>query len=406
MHLRLYGSVAGMLLLAATAAAQEPRFQSLSADLEGTCALTVDGIAWCWGGYATYGRRTREPRPLSSERLASISLSSRTACALTLGHRALCIGENVFGLLGAGLPLSGPRGETFQRFELTPVAGGHRFRAVSAGGGAACGIAEDDAVWCWGHNLNGQFGNGVQVAYGTFSPDTGFDGVRPVEAITGMAFTTIEVGYRHSCALDADGTAWCWGTNEYGQLGDGTTEPRFVPGPVAGDHRFRGISVNPFRTCGVTLEGEGLCWGHNDRGALGDGTRERRTVPTPVTGEHRWRVISLGTQVTCGITDGGAAWCWGMGLDGSLGTGEVGEIQMPSNRAFLYSSEPLAVVGGHRFATLSAGYDHVCGITEDGEVWCWGGNGADELGVPRATIERTGTPQRVPFNAPPARRDR
>jgi alpha-tubulin suppressor-like RCC1 family protein len=86
----------------------------------------------------------------------------------------------------------------------------------------------------------------------------------------------------HSCALLTDGSAYCWGQNLHGQLGDGTTQNRSSPTRVAGDIRFRSLYAGGALTCGTATSGEEYCWGLNQAGQLGDGSRESRSAPTAV----------------------------------------------------------------------------------------------------------------------------
>jgi alpha-tubulin suppressor-like RCC1 family protein len=94
-------------------------------------------------------------------------------------------------------------------------------------------------------------------------------------------FVALSAG-SHTCALDRGGEAYCWGANIQGQLGDGTTEWRLTPTPVAGEHNFTAISTGSQHTCALELDGRALCWGANRSGQLGDGTTTDRLIPTPV----------------------------------------------------------------------------------------------------------------------------
>jgi alpha-tubulin suppressor-like RCC1 family protein len=101
----------------------------------------------------------------------------------------------------------------------------------------------------------------------------------PKDYPTAPAFTSLTVGGGHACAITADGTAWCWGDNRAGQLGDSTTTNRADPVKVAGGLKFKAITAGYEHTCAQTLDGSLACWGLNKAGELGDSTASSRTVP-------------------------------------------------------------------------------------------------------------------------------
>jgi len=172
--------------------------------------------------------------------------------------------------------------------------------------------------------------------------------------------------------VTTSGAAYCWGSNAFGQLGDGTTTQRLVPTPVAGGLTFTAVSAGWWHTCGITTSGAAYCWGNN--GFLGDGTNTGRLVPTPVAGGLTFTTLSAGPGETCGVTTSGAAYCWGYNAFGQLGDGTT------ANRLI-----PTPVAGGLTFTAVSAGVEvetgHACGVTPGGAAYCWGAsNGAGALG--------------------------
>jgi alpha-tubulin suppressor-like RCC1 family protein len=194
---------------------------------------------------------------------------------------------------------------------------------------------------------------------------------------TALGFTNqLGVAISHSCALDEAGVAHCWGSNEAGQIGDGSTTSRTAPTPVGGALRFRRISVGQAVTCALTTDNVPYCWGSNSHGALGDGTATDRSVPTAVSGGHRFTEITTSGTVTCGLTAAGAAYCWGSNGAGQLGNGSAPvETCTPSGESngFPCSRVPVPVAGSLSFASITAGAFHVCALTTvASDLYCWG----------------------------------
>jgi alpha-tubulin suppressor-like RCC1 family protein len=295
------------------------RFVQVSAGARHACGVTVVNRAYCWGpnsfGQLGDGTTTDSPVPVpvaGGLRFVEVSASGNGdhTCGVTPGNRAYCWGSNFDGQVGDG---------TTGNLRSVPVAvaGGLRFREVRAGGGHTCGVTTGHRAYCWGNNVYGQLGNG--------SIDDGPQVVfhpTPVAVVGGLHFNEIAPGTLHTCALQPDNLAWCWGTNGFGALGDGTTTDHFTPVAVAGQLRFRQVSAGQnFHTCGVATGNLAYCWGTNFSGELGDGTTTTRLAPVPVAGGLQFRQVSAGTNHTCGVTTGNVAYCWGLNDFGQLGDG-------------------------------------------------------------------------------------
>jgi alpha-tubulin suppressor-like RCC1 family protein len=189
-------------------------------------------------------------------------------------------------------------------------------------------------------------------------------------AAAGVEFAYVSAGNAHSCGLTTGGAAYCWGLNSRGQLGDATNTNSNVPVAVSGSHTFASVGVGSSgHSCGVTTAGVAYCWGNNDSGELGDGTNNASSVPVAVSGGHTFASVSAGDAHTCGVTTAGAAYCWG-----ANGIGQVGD------GTNINSNVPVAVSGGYTFASVSAGLFHSCGVTTAGAAYCWGFNKRGQLG--------------------------
>jgi alpha-tubulin suppressor-like RCC1 family protein len=348
------------------------------------CAVTPDNRAYCWGynadgqlGNGTTSFERLSPTPVAGGlSFRQISAGYYHSCGVTTDNRAYCWGRG--GNLGDGTAMS--------RARPVPVAGGLRFRQVSAGWEHTCGVTTDDRVYCWGDNVFGQLGNGT-------TGEIGYPGLSPVAVMGTLRFRGVSVGVFHSCGVTNTDRAYCWGGDQWGQIGDGaasgtcqvtfnTIPCRKKPTLVAGGYRWRQVDAgggtgpgedqtgptNAGRTCGVTTDGRAFCWGDGTQGQNGDGTRSIRTAPSNVAGDRLYRAVSTGHFHSCAVATDNRAYCWGMNPSGQLGDGTEGTMRL----------RPRAVVGGHRFDQISAGGSGTCGRTMTGAAYCWGfyvGNG-------------------------------
>jgi alpha-tubulin suppressor-like RCC1 family protein len=341
-------------------------FTSVSAFSTVTCGLTTDRAAYCWGsnggsGVSALGTGSTSPG-LTAPALVRGDLSFVAldgTCGLTGAGDAYCWGGNAIGQAGNG---------SWELVVDTPmlVRGGHVFSSITAGSNVTCGLTTDAAGYCWGSNAGGSLGIGTDVG-----PEPCIFGdacsTVPIAVIGGLTFVSLRSAGNHTCGLTNAGAAYCWGFSNQGQLGDGTMiEERPTPAVASGGLTYSSLSVAADHNCGLITTGEAYCWGANESGQLGDGSTTASAIPVAVAGGQTFAQLSSGYRFTCGVTTTGAAYCWGLG--GLLGSGPI-----PS------SSVPVAVEGALTFATVSAGGDHACGITTAGVAYCWGasavGNG-------------------------------
>jgi alpha-tubulin suppressor-like RCC1 family protein len=124
----------------------------------------------------------------------------------------------------------------------------------------------------------------------------------------------LSAGTHHTCAITSAGAGYCWGKNDQGALGDGTTEARVEPTPLAGDLVFRSISAGTHFGCGIAGEGKAHCWGHNGFGQLGEGSAGMRSSPVVAAPGLTLAYVVAGSYHACGVTPAGEAHCWGRDL--------------------------------------------------------------------------------------------
>jgi len=276
-------------------------------------------------------------------------------CALTSLGDLFCWGANGQGQLGNGTSVSTSK--------PTRVSSTARFKRVSAGFFHTCAISTDDAVYCWGDNHAGALGIGQ-----------GAGSDYPVPVSGGRHFGVLSVGDYATCGIENQtGLAYCWGFNEFGDLGDGSTTIRWDPTAVAGAKQFTEISASGSHTCAVEAQTAlGYCWGR--AGLIGDNSTSQRQTPTLVgdgAGRIRFSSVSAGVSHSCGIEfDTGTAYCWGRNDAGQLGNATTAERLVPT-----------ATAGTPRFGSISAGESLSCGVeTLTGFGYCWGLNTSGQVG--------------------------
>lgn len=186
-------------------------------------------------------------------------------------------------------------------------------------------------------------------------------------------FVQVSAGKEHTCAVTAAGTAYCWGSNEFGQLGaasdtvkcmreDRPIECRRAPVAVATTLSFRLIRAGGAHTCALATDGRVYCWGDNLRGALGDPAVRTSAAPNPVVSSETFVDLSVGGNHSCALRGDGAAFCWGSNLDGQLGIATVGAG----------AAVPTQTQTSQRFVSLAAGERRTCARLGDGTPFCWG----------------------------------
>jgi alpha-tubulin suppressor-like RCC1 family protein len=257
------------------------------------------------------------------------------------------------------------------------------FSKVVAGFVHTCALTDDGAAYCWGSNDYSQLG----------ADDTSRV---PVPVSGGLQFKTISAGWVHNCGITTDDLTFCWGGGsiaKQGYLGNAELSRTTSPVRVLADSSFVSLTIGDGHTCALTASGMAYCWGMNTFGQLGDGSMQDQAVPAAVATTLRFRSLSAGAYHTCGITDADEAYCWGDNRWGELGAGDVAY-----NAIDAASPIPQRVLGDHAFQSIAAGWEHTCAIATTSRAYCWGRNdNARQLGDDSDVTHR-GTPAAVAGN--------
>ncbi len=245
-----------------------------------------------------------------------------------------------------------------------------QLRTVSAGADHMCGLTAAGSAWCWGANDYGQLGTGSLAG----------EAPRPVRVASGLTFSRLSAGAGYTCAVAVSGDVYCWGLNQDGQLGVMTQELcgglpcSASPVRVRSGMRFDEVSAGFFHTCALS-QGRAYCWGANHHGELGNTSHTPcaglvcLALPQPVDGGLQFTAISARGEHTCGVSDR-AVYCWGDNRYGELGIGTTEPAVW----------RPRRVASTVAFTDVQAGGIHTCALSTEGQVYCWGSNASRNLG--------------------------
>lgn len=285
-----------------------------------------------------------------------VSAGVEHACGVDTEGKGWCWGANEFGELGIPAAAS-PDACPSRPCSLRPVAvsGGLRFRHVAAGSQFTCGATTGDEVYCWGRNDGGQLGTGSSASGNS----------TPTEIAGNRRYRQVRAGVGNvGCAIATSRDAFCWGS---GRLGNGSNFSR-TPVLVGGHLDWAQLSVGGNYVCGITTVNRAWCWGVNNLGQLGNGTTTARGGPGPSAKGLAVAQIEAGSGHTCAVLVDARAFCWGDGIGVGDGSGTGRRLN------------PTPVAGTRNWDNVSAGVTQSCGVTRAGHGFCWGRGSAGELG--------------------------
>lgn len=284
--------------------------------------------------------------------IAQVAIGESYGCILLNDQTVKCWGLNHLGQLGDGT--------TTQRTFPVSVSGLTGATQIDVSAAHSCALLSDQTVKCWGQNHVGQMGDGTNT-----------DRLTPVSVSGGLTdVTQIVLGSGHGCALLSDQTVKCWGLNNAGQIGDGTTNQQLSAVSVVGLTGVTQITAGYYSTCALLSDQTVKCWGLNNNGQLGDGTTTSSTSPVSVVGLTDVAQVSLSdSDYACAVLTDGSVKCWGNNWDGLLGDGTTNN-----------SLTPVSVVGLTNASEVSLGTNHSCALLSDQTVKCWAGNSKGQVG--------------------------
>jgi len=344
----------------------------------------------------------------------------------------VCLGPEPVTLWGTGNNETGSLGDGTEvsRLVPTPSNAGGDWTALYTGESFSIGFRRDGTLWGWGYNGGGQLGDGtkrdrtapVPVGVGSkwiaatagwrhvlairdkgpygkmtrgqlWAWGTNYSGQLGIGETGGIRISPVRVGrssdwlaaaacLNHSLALKKNGTLWAWGENDWGQLGDGTTDSKDAPVQVGPDDDWARITCGSAHSVALKRDGSLWAWGRNDRGQLGDGTTDNRHQPQKIGADQDWAAISGGREHSLALKGNGTLWAWGYNQAGALGLGDTTQ-----------RDEPTQVGSADVWAAIDAGYYHNWALKADGSLWAWGSNGDGQLGD--GTRQNRLSPQKI-----------
>jgi alpha-tubulin suppressor-like RCC1 family protein len=352
--------------------------QNLATGDSHSCAIQKNETLRCWGennwgqlGSQQYDDGGQYSTPQYNVELPqgtvplAVSAANGYSCAIVDNgsNEAYCWGKGDNGKLGNGNLSSSnvPGNKVVLPTGANPVY-------ISSSDEHSCVVSDDGDIYCWGQNNQGQLGNGSQGGYSSI----------PVIVNSDVGFKSVSAGYEYSCAISIDGGLYCWGNNNNGQLGDGTYNQRTSPvqitsGPTSSIWKevvASSTGGGSSHTCAISSSDEIYCWGQNNDGQLGDGTTDDANTPQLVDMLAGITAVSVsvgGYGFTCGVLENHSTYCWGKNERGFLGDGSWQD-----------SHTPIAIdlPSGSEVVEISSGGEHSCILLANDQIMCWGyGNG-------------------------------
>ncbi|MFO0602317.1 MAG: hypothetical protein U0324_04035 [Polyangiales bacterium] len=345
-----------------------PDVVELTASQDAACVRTRARTVSCWG--AGFGSRPASIAAVTDATLVRVS-GQGTVCVRRVSGAVHCLANGVGALTGAGTNRASLTAYGAPVFGLAapPNCVGVGCEApVALGPNGGCAVREGGRLACWGDNFYGQLGE--PAASGQFY-------VSPKELDAPGDVADVSPGGTHTCALSTTGQVRCWGSNESGQLGDGSTASTHLPVAVAGLVDAVSVRAGAAFACAIRRGGAVVCWGNNAYGQLGDGSLTRRLTPVAAGYDAPLldaTALAASFNHACAVRAGGAVVCWGQNGYGEIGDGSTTDRRLPAAVRDIGGAGALVGV-----TQVSASSAHTCAV-RGGAVVCWGRNHVGQLG--------------------------
>jgi Regulator of chromosome condensation (RCC1) repeat len=349
------------------------KWKSPGGGIYATCAIKIDGTLYCWGdnnyGALGQGNTTDSSIPVRVEAGSSwthITSGLLYSLALKSDKTIWAWGYNWYGQLGIGNVES----------QLSPVKMGSasNWITVSTKNYNTCAINSYGELYCWGSNYRGEagIGNTSNVKITT-----------PTRVGSESNWILVNTGRTVTCAINSQNALYCWGRNDYGQLGVGNNSQQMSPVQVGLENTWKTVNPGEYHTCAIKLDGTAWCWGKNSDYELGTGDTTYYNYPTQIGNSSNWRDIQAGEDFTCGVQNDDTTWCWGSGDKGRQGDGESSNNLIPT------------IIPTISWDNIVIGRNSVCGVSIVGRTYCWGDGSSGILG--NGTTSSKDVPTRVEY---------
>ncbi|QDK38986.1 hypothetical protein [Bdellovibrio sp. NC01] len=337
-------------------AGTQPVVSSIAAGGQHTCAVLNTGALKCWGAN-DFNQSTTTTEKITAVATAPIAANfskvtagQKHTCGITTGGVAYCWGSNESGQLGS---------TNLSNTQVAVDSGTILYSSISAGPSATCGITTAGILRCWGLISSV---------------------VAPAVLDSGTNYSSVSVGANHICGITTSNILKCMGTNDKGQLGNGSTVNSSTFVTIDGGIAYSAVAAGNGFTCGIVANSKYLkCWGQNDYGQVGNNSTANVTTPTVIDGSNPYLSVFVGPNFACGLTNSNNLKCWGSNSDGQFGDGTVDKKIIPTQ------------VNSNTYAAGSAGGAHVCMVTATGELSCAGSNSSAQMGNINWTYKRAPT---------------
>ncbi|MDP9955913.1 alpha-tubulin suppressor-like RCC1 family protein [Epilithonimonas hungarica] len=335
-------------------------WKDISVGLNHSKALKTDGTLWSWGGnfFGQLGNGTIDSFgtkiPIKIGINADwkiISSGSSHTIALKNDGSLWAWGDNGNGQLGDN--------SYTDRLTPTQIGSSTDWTNISAYRLSTLALKDDGSLWAWGDNFSGQLGD-----------DTNIGKNMPIQIGFDTDWKTLSNGFSdHVMVLKNNGTLWGWGSNSYGQLGDGSNDDRYSPIQIGSSSNWKIVSTGMFHTVALKNDGSLWAWGDNGNGQLGNGTGLSKNSPTQIGTDKDWKNISAGGQFNLAIKNDGSLWAWGTNNFGELGDGT-------NTKRFT----PVRIGIDTDWVSIDTSNNNSFAIKQNNSLWSWGANGNGMMG--------------------------